>query len=93
MKKTDGRDKGGGELVRRKKDERGGKGEKGEEEKMKLGQNSEIKSGGKGEISPCHHYQQHQLGFRLRGSGWDRKAVMLLSWTVLTASLPQGNSH
>ena len=93
MKKTDGRDKGGGELVRRKKDERGGKGEKGEEEKMKLAQNSEIKSGAKGEISPCHHYQQLQLGFRLRGSGWDRKAVMLLSWTVLTASLPQGNSH
>lgn len=90
MKKTDGRDKGGGELVRRKKDERGGKGEKGEEEKMKLAQNSEIKSGGKGEISPCHHHQQHQLGFRLRGSGWDRKAVMLLSWTVLAASLPQG---
>ena len=93
MKKTDGRDKGGGELVRRKKDERGGKGEKGEEEKMKLAQNSEIKSGGKGEISPCHHHQQHQLGFQLRGSGWDRKAVMLLSWTVLAASLPQGNSH
>ena len=93
MKKTDGRDKGGGELVRRKKDERGGKGEKGEEEKMKLAQNSEIKSEGKGEISPCHHYHQHPLGFRLRGSGWDRKAVMLLSWTVLAASLPQGNSH
>ena len=93
MKKTDGRDKGGGELVRRKKDERGGKGEKGEEEKMKLAQNSEIKSGAKGEISPCHHYHQHQLGFRLRGSGWDRIAVMLLSWTVLAASLPQGNSH
>ena len=93
MKKTDGRDKGGGELVRRKKDERGGKGEQGEEEKMKLAQNSEIKSGAKGEISPCHHYHQHQLGFRLRGSGWDRIAVMLLSWTVLAASLPQGNSH